>query len=1064
MNLATLSIRRPIFITCVVIVMLSVGYLCLKRLPVDLFPDVTFPVVTVTTQYRGAGPSEVETQISKVLEEEISTLPGIKTLSSVNKEGFSTVIAEFSLETDVKYAEQQIRDRVASAKRKLPDDIEEPVIRRIDPADQPILILAFSADLPPGKLFELADDFVKPKLEQVNKVGLVEIGGGREREIHVELDREKLKLYEVSATQVATQIASAGENIPAGKLSQDKQETVYRTLGEFKSIKDIEKTVVNFMGNDVPVTVAELGKVTDNLEDERSRTYVNGKRALTLMLFRQSGSNTISVVEGVYKRVSDINKELASMPGDGKVEIVRNAAKFIRANVDDVKEAIMIGIGLTILVVFFFLGSGRSTIITGLALPNSLLGAFILMAAMGFTINVMSLLALSLAVGLLIDDAIVVRENIFRHVEMGKTPVQASIDGTKEVTLAVVATTLTVIAVFGPIGFLQGVVGQFFKQFGLTICFAMAISLFDALTMAPMLSAFFAGTTHGISDKGLWGKTAGRALRKFDRFQTFLEDTYERVLRYTLKRPVRILVGALLIFFASFAAVSKVPKTFLPAQDAGEFAVIIDMPPGTSLEAMDNVADQVDKVIRQNKEVETSIRIIGGREGEANVAQFFIELVPSKQRSINTSLFKERIRQQLQPFAYAKPKVQDIDMVAGGQRPFNINIIGSNLQQLEEVSQKVLDKLKAHPGLKDVDTSHKPGKPEFQVAVDNRRAERLGVSTKIVGQELRTHIEGIVPAVFREEGREYDIRVRLREEQRNLQKGFEATLVPNINNRLVRLSDVARPVAESGPANITRQDRGRYIQISGDLTPGGVGMGAVMQDTIKLLENDIKLPPGMRYKFVGQAENFKELGENMVTAVLLGILFIYLVLASLYESFITPFTIMLVLPLAACGAFYALFITQSSLDIFSMIGCVMLLGLATKNSILLVDYANQLVAEGSDRGSAIIRAGKMRLRPILMTSFALIAGMLPIALGLNEASKQRTSMGIAVIGGLISSTFLTLVVIPASYSYIDRFRVWSNQRMKKLFGVDSTKATVKASAKPQTTDSPSLSQEAPKLN
>lgn len=1046
MNLATLSIRRPIFITCLVIVMLAVGYMSLKRMPVDLFPDVTFPVVTVTTQYRGAGPAEVETQVSKVLEEEISTLPGIKTLSSTNKEGFSTVIAEFALETDVKYAEQQIRDRVSSAKRKLPTDIEEPVIRRIDPADQPILILSLIADLPPSKLYALADDVVKPKLEQVNQVGLVDIGGGREREIHVELDRNKLKAYEVSASQVAAQIKAAGENIPAGKVSGASSETVFRTLGEFHTIGDIEKTIVNFMGNDVPVTVGDVGKVVDNLKDEQSRTYVNGKPGLTLMLFRQSGANTIAVVENVYKRVDAINRELKSMPGGAKLTVVRDAAKFIRYNVEDVKEAILIGITLTIVVVFFFLGSGRSTIITGLALPNSLIGAFILMSWAGFTVNIMTLLALSLAVGLLIDDAIVVRENIFRHVEMGKTPMQASIEGTKEVTLAVIATTLTVIAVFGPIGFLQGVVGQFFKQFGLTICFAMAISLFDALTMAPMLSAYFAGTTHGTSTEGLWGKSVGRMLRAFDRFQTRLEDLYERGLHYTLKRPIRILVGAVVIFFASLMLTAKVPKTFLPPQDNGEFAVILDMPPGTSIEGMDKVAAKVEGEIRKNKEVETVIRIVGGREGEANVTQFFIELVPSKQRTVNTSDFKERVREQLKPFAYTKPKVQDIDMVSGGQRAFNVNIIGTDLVKLEEVGQKVFEKLRAHPGLKDVDISYKPGKPEFQVAVDNRRAERLGVSTVMMGQELRTHVEGVIPAVFRENGRESDIRVRLKEDQRDLASGFNATFVPNINNRLVRLADVAKPVTTTGPANITRQDRGRYVQIAGDMTPGGVGMSAVMADTVKLLEHDMKLPEGMRYKFVGQAENFKELGQNMMIAIMLGILFIYLVLASLYESFVTPFTIMLVLPLAACGAFIALFVTGKSLDLFSMIGCVMLLGLATKNSILLVDYANQLVAGGMDRSAAIVRAGKVRLRPILMTSLALIAGMLPIALGLNEASRQRTSMGVAVIGGLISSTLLTLVVIPASYSYIDRFRIWSAARLKAIFA-SKTKAPHSKDAK-----------------
>jgi HAE1 family hydrophobic/amphiphilic exporter-1 len=489
MNLADLSIRRPIFITCIVVVMLAVGLLCLSKLGVDLFPDVTFPVVTVTTNYPGAGPSEIETLVTKPLEDEISTLSGIKRLTSVNKEGVSRVIAEFTLETDVKYAEQQIRDRVGSTKSKLPTDIKEPVIRRIDPSDQPVITFALDADLPAGKLFDVADDVIRPKLEQVNQVGVVEVIGGRKREIHVALDRQKLKAHEISATGVVSKLAASGENIPLGKVEQGGKDLVFRSMGEFHSMDDIKNTIVNFFGSDVPTTIGQIGTVRDTLEDEVSRGYINGKRALLLNCFRQSGANTIKVVDGLKKQMERINQEMANQPGKPHLTMVRDGAIWIHANVDDVKESILMGVGLAVFVVFFFLGNGRSTIITGLALPNSLIGSFILMTIAGFTINIMSLLALSLSVGLLVDDAIVVRENIFRHIEMGKDPIQAAKDGTAEVRLAVIATTLAVISVFGPVAFLSGVVGQFFKQFGATICFAMAISLFDALTVAPMLSA-----------------------------------------------------------------------------------------------------------------------------------------------------------------------------------------------------------------------------------------------------------------------------------------------------------------------------------------------------------------------------------------------------------------------------------------------------------------------------------------------------------------------------------------------------------------------------------------------
>jgi len=1045
-SLADLSIKRPVFITAIVVILLVVGLMSLRKMPVDMFPNVTFPIVMVNTIYAGAGPEEVETLVSKVLEEEMSTVTGIKTLRSTSNEGVSTVVAEFTLETDIKYAEQQIRDKVSSAKRKLPTDIEEPIVRRLDPADQPILILSLSADLSEADLYDVAEYQVKPRLEQVNQVGLVEIIGGRKREIHVELDRKKLKDYELSATTVSNRIAASGQNIPAGKYEGGKNETVMRTLGQFQAIKDIESVVVSFLGNDVPVTIKEVGSVKESVEDQKSKAFLNGNKSVFLMLYRQSGANTVAVADAVKKSVSKINDSLKASSINATLTTVRDGANPIRANLADVEESIIIGVLLTILVVYFFLGSGRSTFITGLALPNSLIGAFFLMSLAGFSINIMSLLALSLAVGLLIDDAIVVRENIFRHAEMGKDPIKSASDGTKEVLMAVIATTLAVISVFAPMGFLSGVVGQFFKEFALTICFAMVISLFDAVTMAPMLSAYFGGGGHGKPGEGLgiWARTMGRVLKAFDRFQSYLEDKYENIIRASLKRPFMILIGAFVIFVVSIFSLKYVSKTFLPAQDTGEFSVSIEMPPGTSLDGMAEEAQKVDAALRKNPEVLTSVMFVGGQSGQSNIASFFVNMVPSKERKINTTDFKERVRGQLKEFAYARPIVKDVDMMGGGMRPFTINIIGTDLKKLEEVSNELLAKLKNHPALLDVDTGYRPGKPEFQVVPDKQRSERLGVATSSMGMELRTLIEGSTPAVFRQKGEEYDIRVRLKPDQRDLQTSFNEVYIPNVNQSLVLLKNVAEPVTATGPASITRQDRARYVQIGADVNPKGPGMSAAMDDVKRIMTSEIKLPPDMRYIFVGQAESFQELMQSALVAVLLGVLLIYLVLASLYESFVTPITILLVLPLAACGAFYALLIAKESLNMFSMIGCIMLLGVATKNSILLVDYTNQLLDEGKSMADAVIQAGRVRLRPILMTTLALIAGMLPIAIGLNEASKQRTAMGVAVIGGLISSTLLTLVVVPAAFSYIERFRRWSLKKAHKLAGIEKLMKQVEA--------------------
>jgi HAE1 family hydrophobic/amphiphilic exporter-1 len=1023
-DLAALSIKRPVFITCLVTIILLIGYICLKRLSVDLFPNVTFPTVVVTVPYRGAGPAEIETLVAKVLEDEISGVAGIERLRSTSREGVAVLIAEFTLSMDIKYAEQQIRDRVSAARSKLPDDIEEPTIRTVDPADQPIAVVSVSnPKLSPAALYDLAEQVVKVKLEQVSEVGLVEILGGRKREIQVQLELEKLRAFKVSAKQVTDALGRAGENVPAGKITGAKAEASYRTLGEYDDLAKIPQAVVRFSNDEHPLTVAQLGKVVDTLEDEKSRTFNNGVPTLLIYVFRQSGANTIKVVDRVNQALVKLNGEFKTRGGESSVALVKDGAKRIRDNVDDVNESIFIGIILTILVVYLFLGSFRSTIITGLALPNSLLGAFILMALAGFSINIMSLLALSLAVGLLIDDAIVVRENIFRHLEMGKTPEQAALEGTREVKLAVIATTLAILAVFGPIGFLQGVTGQFFKEFGLTICFAMVVSLFDALTIAPMLSAYFAGE-HGQVGTSWLARTNDRLLKGFDRFQSKLEDLYDIFLQWTLAWPKSVIAANVLLFAVSIYSVKYIPKTFLPAPDNGEFLIGLDLPPGTSLEKMAEVGRQIDDSVRATiPEIERTLLTIGNREGEANYAEVSVQLYPAgKKRKGTTTQVKARVRDNLKQFAFANPQVKDGDATGGGARQFNMNLSGPDRKLIEDFSQKVVQRFKTHPALTDVDSNFRPGKPEFQFQIDPDIAREAGLNPRTVGQELRNLVEGGIGAPFRANDLQYDIRVRLREDQRDLKETWRRVLVPNINNTMVPLGLVGEIAQSATPATIQRENRARTIQISADLNPQGPGMSAIMQDAPKILNDELKMPEGMKFGFSGQAERFAELIRNMAMAMGLGILFIYFVLASLYESFITPFAIMIVLPLAAIGAFFALLIFQASLNLYSMIGCVMLMGLASKNSILLVDYIVQLMKEGMDREQAIRRACRTRLRPILMTSFALIAGMVPVAIGLNEAAKQRTSLGVAVIGGVISSTILTLVLVPAVFVYIDELR------------------------------------------
>ncbi|HOQ12800.1 MAG TPA: efflux RND transporter permease subunit, partial [Spirochaetota bacterium] len=645
----------------------------------------------------------------------------------------------------------------------------------------------------------------------------------------------------------------------------------------------------------------------------------------------------------------------------------------------------------------------------------SLIGAFILMYFMGFTINMMTLLALSLTIGLLVDDAIVVRENIFRKIEEGHKPFEAAEIGTTEVMLAVIATSLTIIAVFLPIGFLQGIVGRFFKQFGLTVVFAMVISLFDALTIAPLLSAYFAGTK---------GKAKNFIVTYFDKLQLKLEKLYSKTIRFSIDHPLVILAITTVVFFGSLVACGAVKKTFQPDPDEGEYMLNIELPPGTSLEGTNKVAQQIAEKIKTIPELDFMTIQVGTGQAGYNKATLGIFMVPRKERKRSTAELKEVIRNMMKEFAYAKPSVDNYTRVGGGggsNKPYMLNIKGEDLAILNDYATRLIERLKKVPDLTEIKTSMEQGVPELQIKMDEARMLMAGVNNKTAGTELRYHVQGAVAGKFREKGIEYDVRVRLREDQRDLRKAFYDTKIPNMQGRLVPLSAIATAKSATGPSMILRQDRARAVQIYANLAKGGA-IGSAIDKTKEIIEKELPLPEGVTYGFIGQADSYQDMIKNIIVAFILSLIFIYLVLSSLYESFITPFTILLALPPALSGAFFSLYVTGKMMDMFSMIGIIMLLGLVTKNSILLVDFALEGVRAGLPRREAITKAGLIRLRPILMTTFAMIAGTIPVAIGAGEAAKYRTGMGVAIIGGLIVSTLITLIVVPAVFEYIDIFR------------------------------------------
>ncbi len=1042
MNIAKLSIKRPILISCIVLSMLTFGVISLNRLGVDLFPEINFPMLSISTVYPGAAPEEIEKLITKPLEEELGAVEGIRHIYSTNLEGISIITIEFMLDTDLRQADQTVRGKINIAKNKLPDDIDEPLVQQLDPSDSPILRMGLVADLSPSDIYDIAKEVLKPRLVRIEGVGDVKLLGGTRREIQVELNQDKLNEFRLSTTSVVHNMKGSGSNIPIGKREHGSTETNFRAIGEFTKLSQIENSLISFSGDmGSGIALKDLGTVRDGNEDIKNITYLyypyekgakykkkkneaNPARTTRSCIFldiqKRSGANTVKVVDEVYKSLGDVNTMLKDYKGVPKLITVLDTSHWIRINVDETSRDIILGIILAIFVVYLFLGNIRSTIITGVAIPNSLIGAFIIMYYMGFTINMITLLALSLTVGLLVDDAIVVRENIFRKLEGGLPPDEAAEKGTKEVMLAVIATTLTIMSVFIPIAFLQGIVGRFFKQFGFTVVFAMAVSLFDALTVAPFLSAYFAGSGE---------KAKNILVRNFEKFQKYLEEKYLVIMNFCLTKPLTIIIITTLVFISSLGLMAFIKQGFVSEGDDGMYTISIKLPNGTSLQGTQEVISQIETRIKTLQDLDYMSVTIGGDQGEPEQGKIDCFLLPVEMRKNNTEWNKTETRKFLADFQYARPAVDRIKISSIDDKPYILAIKGNNLEQIEKYSTDMLKDLQKIPDLTEVESSYETGKAEFQVKMNQFKMKELGVIPGVAGMELRYDVAGAVVGKLTDGGLEYDIRARLRPDQRDLRYTYKSTKIPNMHNMMVPLTAIADFNSTTGKSKISRQDRAYVIAITANLSAKGA-VGNAMNLTEKLIKEKYPLPNGVTYSFIGESESFGELLSGIKVAFTLSFIFIFLVLASLYESFITPFTILLAIPPAMTGALISLLVTGFTLDMFSMIGMVMLMGLVTKNSILLVDFALEGVRSGVERKKAIMDAGLKRLRPILMTTFAMMAGMLPLALGLGEGAQIKQSMGVAILGGLLVSTVITLAVVPATFEYIDMFREFIESRFR----------------------------------
>ena len=1019
MFLSNLSIKQPVFATMMMLALAVLGISSYRQLRVDQFPDVEFPVVTVTTVYPGASPETVEREVTQKIEETINTVEGVRHVESTSQEGVSNILILFHLEVTTQVASQDVRSKVAAIRGQLPQDIEEPIVQRIDPAALPIISVAVDAPgLAPAAATDLADKVVKRRLENVPGVGAVNLVGQSEREVQVVVDRAKLEAYHVSLAEVVTAVGRENVDLPAGSADRGATQALVRVDARGRLAADIASLPVK-RADTTTVTVADLAQVVDGVEERRNLALLDERPALALDVQKQSGANTVAVADGVRRAVDRMAGEL---PPGVSLQIVRDDSTFIRDSIHDVNTTMIIGGILTVLIVFAFLNSWRSTVITGLTLPISVVAAFIAMKAFGFTLNVLTLMGLSLAIGMLIDDAIVVRENIVRHLQRGKDHFQAARDGTAEIGLAVMATTFTIVAVFIPVAFMGGMVGRFFYEFGITVASAVLVSLFVSFTLDPMLSSRWVDPD---IEEDRHDTRVGRVLQRFNRWFDDLHGRYERLLAWSLRHRLAVLGIATLAFLGSFPILAVLGGDFMPDFNRGEYQIAFKTTPGATLRETGDRAVQMVRALKTVPDVEytyTTIGEAGTQYRPVTEGTAFVKLESAKGKSFSEVLREGRTAvEQVPGMTYGFFEAGPF-----GQKPIQISVRGPEVAELDRISRELTRAMRAIPGVADVESSLEKSKPELKVRIDRARAADLGLNAGPIASTLRAAVAGTVASTVEDAaGDSHDVRVRLRPDQRRFAADLLALTVPTDKDddrgdkTLVPLREVATVDAGTGPSTIRRKDLQREVRISA--STDGRSLGEIAGE-IETAAGRISLPPGYDILHGGDAEELKDMFANMFQALFLAVVFIYLILASQFGSFVHPLAIMLSLPLSLVGVALALLATGDTLNIMSMIGLIMLMGLVTKNAILLVDFANHARAEGLDRNAALIKAGSTRLRPIVMTTLAMIFGMLPLAFAIGAGAEMRAPMARAVIGGLITSTLLTLIVVPVVYTYLDGLR------------------------------------------
>jgi len=1012
MSLSSLSVKRPVATLMMFAIVVVIGGVFALKIPIDLLPDITYPAITIQTTYSGTGPAEIEQLVTKPLEKVVSTVSNVKEVTSISQEDTSIIFVSFNWGTDIDEAANDIRERISLMEGYLPEDTEKPVIFKFDTSMIPVMILGLTGDEDLAYLRKLAEEKISYQLERVEGVAAVSVGGGRERQIQIEVDKGKLAAVGLSLSQVVATLRAENLNLPAGFLESSQKEYLVRTMGEFTSIEDIKNTVIAYR-NSAPLYLKDIAQVKDSYKEKRGEVRVNGKEAIMLTIQKQSGANTVGVSTRVHQELKEIKKELP--PGIG-IDIIIDTAEYIRDSISQLTQTMVLAAIITFFVVLFFLGNFPATVTIFLAIPLSILSTFILMGFADLTLNIMTLGGLALGVGMMVDNAIVVAENIFRHREEGKSPREAAIFGSSEVGMAITASTLTTIVVFISLLFVTGIISIFFKHLSYTVVFSLFSSLMMALTIVPLLaSRFLKKDNKSFFSPVSWG------VKVFNK----LERRYSIALNLALSHRKSVIFGFLgLLVFSLILFLPRIGQEFFPRSDQGEFTIGVELPPDTPWEVTRDVCARLENYIKERiPEVDSILTQVPGAGffglggGASHKGQIRVSLVDIKKRERSTQEIVDDFRKNLPLLPQAEVTIEQAGFGGGvlAQAPLVVEIKGYDLEKAKDVAEKITSLMKNTPGVVDPVVSYEKGKPELQIKIDREKASTLGLSVSQISQVLRTANLGKVATYYREGGDEYEILVRLREKDRkNIQdiKSIYFTLPSGEN---INLEQIAKVNLALGPVSIERKDQERIITVSADIS--GRDLGSIGRE-IETKIASLSIPEGLRVELTGQQSEMAESFRDLSLAILLAIILVYMVMAAQFESFRHPFVIMFTIPLAAIGVLLILLLTGTNLNVVVYMGAMVLVGIVVNNGIVMVSYINILRERGKSVMDAVREGARRRLRPILMTAFTTILALVPLSVGMGAGAELWSPLGKTVIGGLAASTFLTLFFVPVLYTYL----------------------------------------------